>query len=142
MPELRALSGAGQLKKLKADKPRLLIAVCGCMVEQEHRRRQLFTSYPYVDFLFGTDRLHLLPELLERAGREKKRFAVTASQPGGDFGVISEGLPVHRASAYRAWLAGDVRLQQLLQLLRRALRPRPRAQPGHRDRSARGARLD
>ena len=30
-------------------------------------RRQLFTSYPYVDFLFGTDRLHLLPELLERA---------------------------------------------------------------------------
>ena len=102
--ELRALSGAGQLKKLKADKPRLLIAVCGCMVEQEHRRRQLFTSYPYVDFLFGTDRLHLLPELLERAGREKKRFAVTASQPGGDFGVISEGLPVHRASAYRAWL--------------------------------------
>lgn len=53
--ELRALSGAGQLKKLKADKPRLLIAVCGCMVEQEHRRRQLFTSYPYVDFLFGTD---------------------------------------------------------------------------------------
>ena len=100
--ELRALSGAGQLKKLKADKPRLLIAVCGCMVEQEHRRRQLFTSYPYVDFLFGTDRLHLLPELLERAGREKKRFAVTASQPGGDFGVISEGLPVHRASAYRA----------------------------------------
>ena len=102
--ELRALSGAGQLKKLKADKPGLLIAVCGCMVEQEHRRRQLFASYPYVDFLFGTDRLHLLPELLERAGREKKRFAVTASQPGGDFGVISEGLPVHRASAYRAWL--------------------------------------
>lgn len=91
--ELRALSGAGQLKKLKADKPGLLIAVCGCMVEQEHRRRQLFASYPYVDFLFGTDRLHLLPELLERAGREKKRFAVTASQPGGDFGVISEGLP-------------------------------------------------
>ncbi|MGM9611068.1 MAG: tRNA (N6-isopentenyl adenosine(37)-C2)-methylthiotransferase MiaB, partial [Candidatus Woodwardiibium sp.] len=30
--ELRALSGAGQLKKLKADKPGLLIAVCGCMV--------------------------------------------------------------------------------------------------------------
>ena len=102
--ELRALSGAGQLKKLKADRPDLLVAVCGCMVEQEHRRAQLFASYPYVDFLFGTDRLHLLPELLLRAKREKKRFAVTASQPGGDFGVISEGMPVRRTSAYRAWL--------------------------------------
>ena len=102
--ELRALSGTGQLKKLKAKKPSVLIAVCGCMAEQEYRRRQIFSSYPYVDFIFGTDRLFALPSLIERALSGQRHFCSLSERSSGRFGSICEGLPSLRSSSYKAWL--------------------------------------
>ena len=51
--ELKALSKTGQLKHLKAQKPSLLIVLCGCMVQQEHRMGELKQRYPYVDAVVG-----------------------------------------------------------------------------------------
>ena len=62
--ELKVLSKAGALRKLKEKDKSIITAVCGCMIEQEHRRAQLLKSYPYVDILFGTDKLHTLPEMV------------------------------------------------------------------------------
>ena len=44
--EQKALSIVGQYKHLKAKKPSLIIAVCGCMVAQEHRREDIKHKYP------------------------------------------------------------------------------------------------
>ena len=52
--EKRALSLVGQYKHIKQKRPELVIAVCGCMVAQEHRVEAIKRSYPYVDLLFGT----------------------------------------------------------------------------------------
>ena len=100
--ELKALSVTGQFKHIKQNKSGLIIAMCGCMVSQEHRSQSIKNSYPYVDFVFDTRSLHTFPErLYERLVTGKRSFDISGSQEG----VIAEGLPVRRASDFKAWLS-------------------------------------
>ena len=99
--EQKALSIIGQYKHLKAQKPTLLIGVCGCMVTQTHRCDELKHRYPYVDFVFGTSSIHRLPQLIcERLDRAKRLF-----YPDEDEYTVVEGMPIHRESSYRAWVS-------------------------------------
>ncbi len=98
--ENKALSTVGQYKRLKESNPDLVIGVCGCMVAQDHRRQQLKGSYPYVDFVLGTSVLHRLPETLLRIFKEKKRRFEALEEY-----VIAEGVPIQRASPYRAFVS-------------------------------------
>jgi len=102
--EKRALSIIGQYKHLKEQNSALIIAVCGCMTAQEHRAEQLKKSYPYVDFVFGTDMHHRLPEIIRDTLHSKKRVTFVTEKPHGEFGVIDEGMPVKRESSYKAWV--------------------------------------
>ncbi len=100
--ELKALSITGQFKHLKAAKRSLVIAICGCMVSQEHRKERIKNSYPYVDFVFGTTRLHTFPEMLYRCLSTRKRGFYLDE---GNDGCIAEGLPVRRESTFKAWVS-------------------------------------
>ncbi len=103
--ELKVLSKAGALRKLKENNRSIITAICGCMAEQPHRREKFLTSYPYIDFIFGTDRLHLLPTMVENALMGKKQQVYVSGLKHADFGVIAEGLPVVRESGYKAWVS-------------------------------------
>lgn len=103
--ELKVLSKAGGLRKLKEKNRRIVTAVCGCMAEQSHRREKFLTSYPYIDFIFGTDRLHMLPQMVENALKGKKLKVYISGLSHDKFGVIAEGLPVVRESSYKAWVS-------------------------------------
>lgn len=103
--ELKALSKAGALKKLKEANRGLLTAVCGCMAEQAHRREQILRSYPYIDFMFGTDKLWMLPEMVANARAKNKTKIYVNDKPHDEFGSIAEGLPVVREGSYRAWVS-------------------------------------
>ena len=99
--EKKALSIVGQYKHLKAKKPSLVIAVCGCMVTQEHRKEEIKHRYPYVDFVFGTSSLHRFPQLLcEKLEKGKRLFCPEESEY-----LVAEGLPIKRESNYRAWVS-------------------------------------
>lgn len=100
--ELKALSKTGQFKKLKEEKKGLLIGVCGCMAEQKERREALMKSYPYVDFVFGTDKLYMLPQIIKNATCSKKRSIYVSDLPHNEFGVIAEGLPLRRNSGIKS----------------------------------------
>ncbi len=100
--EFRVFGNVGSLKALKEKKPSLLIAVCGCMMEQEHIAEKIRKSYPYVGLVFGTHVIHLLPQLLWQALSSRKRvFLRGYGEEGQD---IVEGLPVERDRDVRAWL--------------------------------------
>lgn len=99
--EKRALSIIGQYKHLKAKDPELMIGVCGCMVAQEHRKEDIKFRYPYVDFIFGTASLFRLPELLWQKIEKGKRIYC----PEETEFRVAEGIPVHRESAYKAWVS-------------------------------------
>jgi tRNA-2-methylthio-N6-dimethylallyladenosine synthase len=70
--EQKLLSALGRYRAVKARRG-ALIAVAGCVAQQEKDR--LLARVPYVDFVFGPDNLARLPEMVERARRE--RFAET-----------------------------------------------------------------
>ena len=98
--ELKALSTIGQYKHIKNKNPELVIAVCGCMVTQEHRVNDIKFKYPYVDFVFSTSAIHKLPELLSQKIKKGKRLYCTDEEYS-----VAEGLPIRRESNYRAWVS-------------------------------------
>lgn len=99
--ELKALSITGQFKHLKEKKPSLIIAMCGCMVTQEHRLNDVKQKYPYVDFLFGTGMLWKFPEIMYEAMTSNRRHFYENE----DDGNIAEGLPVRRESNFKGWVS-------------------------------------
>ncbi len=98
--ERRALSFIGRYKHAKAKNPDMILAVCGCMMAQEHRMKQVIT-FPYVDFAFGTGSMHRLPEFIYNALTKGKRKFV--KDP--DKIPICEDIPVLRKSGYKAWVS-------------------------------------
>ena len=81
----------GELKALK-EKNKALIALCGCMMQEEHIQEKLKQSYPFVDIIFGTHTLHKLPELVLKKINEKKKVKDIQNIDG----EIYEGLPIKR----------------------------------------------
>lgn len=95
--ENRVFGNIGALKHYKARKPDMIIAVCGCMVQQEHIAKRLKSTFPFVDLIFGTHVLHTFPKLLNDAIQSGRVLEI----PDSD-GVIAEGLPVRRESSFKA----------------------------------------
>ena len=50
----RAVGNIGSLKSLKKHYPQKIIAVCGCMTQQEQIAKKLYKMFPFVDIIFGT----------------------------------------------------------------------------------------
>ena len=98
--EDRVFGNVGALKGLKKKNPGLVIGLCGCMMQQEHVSEKIRKSYPYVDLVFGTHALQLLPELLYRVLTENKRVFDTAERSE----EFVEGLPIRRDGNIKAWL--------------------------------------
>lgn len=98
--EDRVFGNVGSLKSYKRENPDAVIALCGCMMQQEHIANKIKQSYPFVDLVFGTHVIHCLPELLYRVLTGRKRvFEI----PDFD-GAIAEGIPVKRDNDAKAWL--------------------------------------
>ena len=98
--EDRVFGNVGSLKSYKRENPDAVIALCGCMMQQEHIANKIKRSYPFVDLVFGTHVIHCLPELLYRALTGRKRvFEI----PDFD-GAIAAGIPVKRDNDAKAWL--------------------------------------
>jgi len=96
----RVFGNVGALKHIKARRPHVLIAVCGCMVQQEHVAAKMRESYPFVGLVFGTHVIHQFPELVWSALNSRKQLTVTPVEDG----VIAEGLPVRRDGTFKAWI--------------------------------------
>ncbi|MBE6719775.1 MAG: tRNA (N6-isopentenyl adenosine(37)-C2)-methylthiotransferase MiaB [Ruminococcaceae bacterium] len=98
--EDRVFGNVGALKKYKLANPDVIIALCGCMMQQKHIAEKIRQSFPFVDLVFGTHALHIFPELLFTAMTRRKRVF---ELPDID-GVIAEGIPVKRDNDSKAWL--------------------------------------
>jgi tRNA-2-methylthio-N6-dimethylallyladenosine synthase len=62
--ELKVYGNLGALKQLKRQKPDLMIAVCGCMMQREDVRNVILSKHKHVDIIFGTHNIHKLPQLI------------------------------------------------------------------------------
>ena len=70
--ERRAEGNIGALKQLKAQRPDLILAVCGCMTQQKGRAEALLKKFPFLDIVFGTYNFDEFGQYLLERAKEKK----------------------------------------------------------------------
>ena len=99
--EMRVLGNVGALNHTKKNNPNQIIAVCGCMVQQEHMAEKIKKSYPVVDLVFGPHELWRFPELMQQVMTKHKRVFATAKSDG----AVAEGIPLRRDGSVKAWLS-------------------------------------
>ena len=89
--ERRALGNVTWRKEVRKKNPRLMIGVCGCMIQQPGMAEKILKQYRFVDLAFGTANLYRLPELMLKA-LESDHAVVEVEEQN----TIAEGLPVQR----------------------------------------------
>ncbi len=89
--ERRALGNVTWLKEVRKQNPELLIAVCGCMIQEPGMADRILKQYKFIDLAFGTANLHKLPEMMYELLNGGNRVVRVEEKD-----VIPEGLPVRR----------------------------------------------
>lgn len=63
--ELKVYGKLGWLKHYKKENPDAVVALCGCMMQQDTVLETIRQKYRHVDLVFGTFNLYKLPELMK-----------------------------------------------------------------------------
>ncbi|HIZ36191.1 MAG TPA: tRNA (N6-isopentenyl adenosine(37)-C2)-methylthiotransferase MiaB [Candidatus Ruania gallistercoris] len=98
----RLYGNLGQLAGLKKTRPGMQIAVGGCLAQQD--RSGIVERAPWVDVVFGTHNIDVLPALLDRA-RHNGQAEVEIEEA---LKVFPSTLPTKRESAYAGWVSISV----------------------------------
>lgn len=97
----RLFGNLGLVKAMKRKNPRLIVAVCGCMMKQDENVEKIKRSYPFVNLIFGPQDIHRLPELLYRIRFEQKKV-YDVSQT--DYLADDLDIPIDRSRKFRAFV--------------------------------------
>lgn len=97
--ERRALGNVTWLKEVRKKNPKLIIAVCGCMIQQPGMAEKILKQYKFVDLAFGTSNLYRLPELLYNTLKSDRAVVVVE-----DKDAIAEELPIKRLRSDAAYI--------------------------------------
>ena len=88
----------GRCKHLKKEKPGLIVAIGGCMSQEENVVNEIKTKHPYVDIVFGTHNINELPKLILNA-KGKLDIEVYSNE-----GNVFENVIYSRDSKIKAWV--------------------------------------
>ena len=98
--ENHAFGNIGALKKLKKQKPDLIIAVGGCMTQEKGKTDVLKKKFPFIDIMFGTLNLEELGDLILQKQAQKKKVIKVREKEG----EIVEFDGAYRTSYPNAWV--------------------------------------
>ncbi|MDF2883192.1 MAG: (dimethylallyl)adenosine tRNA methylthiotransferase [Clostridiaceae bacterium] len=98
--EQKVFGNIGALKHLKEKKPDLIIAICGCMMQQKGMAEKIIKKFPFVDIIFGTHNAHRFPQYIN-AVQTEGRSVIDIQNKEDD---IIEGLPIDRLSSVKAFV--------------------------------------
>jgi tRNA-2-methylthio-N6-dimethylallyladenosine synthase len=77
--EEKVFSRLGELRRLKASRPELVIGVMGCMAQLQ--QATVFRRAPHVDLVFGSPAIARVGDLVERARHERRPLLETGEAP-------------------------------------------------------------
>jgi tRNA-2-methylthio-N6-dimethylallyladenosine synthase len=102
----RVYGRLGYAGKLKKKRPGMLIALCGCMMQESTAVERIKKSYPFVDIIFGTHNIFKLAELIktrldngEKGGKHINNMVIDIWK---DTDLIVEDLPNDRKFPFKA----------------------------------------
>lgn len=90
----------GRLKNLKEKNPNLIIAISGCMPQEEVVVKKILEKYKHIDIIFGTHNIFSLPKLIYEVKTYHKRVIEVFSEEGD----IYENIPIERELKHKAWV--------------------------------------
>ena len=91
----------GALKRLKKEKPSMLIGICGCMTQEEKTVTTILEKYHQVDIIFGTHNITSLPKMISDIYSANKKRAVEVYSKQGE---VVENVPVTRLASHKAYV--------------------------------------
>lgn len=94
----RVYGRLGYLGTLKKKHPGMLIALCGCMMQEANVVEKIQNSYPFVDIIFGTHNIFKLAELLTTR-LDSDRMVIDLWK---NTDLIVENLPNNRKYSFKA----------------------------------------
>ncbi len=89
----------GRVKHLKKERPDVILAIGGCMSQEEKIVSEIKERHPYVNIVFGTHNIHELGEYLLDCASSKQDIEVFSKQ-----GDVIENIRYKRASHISAWV--------------------------------------
>ncbi|SJZ34126.1 tRNA (N6-isopentenyl adenosine(37)-C2)-methylthiotransferase MiaB [Garciella nitratireducens] len=98
--DIKVFGNLGHYKPLKKKNPNLILAVCGCMMQQKEIVEKIKEKYPQVDLVFGTHNIHKFPELLANA-QQSSCIVIDVWENGGE---IIESVPIERKYKHKAFV--------------------------------------
>ena len=96
--ELRVFGKLGEVKGLKKNKPDMIVAVCGCMMQKQEIRDKVLEKFSFVDIIFGTNTIHELPVLIYNVEIKKEKSVDIVDNTD----LIYEDMPKLRKFKYKA----------------------------------------
>lgn len=98
--EQKVFGNLGSLKKLKKQKPNLVIAICGCLTQADGRMEYIKKRFPYVNIVFGTHNVHEFKNYLVDFNQNKKNIYDVWEKEK----EIFEDVEMYRTSNNNAWV--------------------------------------
>lgn len=101
---LKVYGRLGVLKKQKERNPRMVIGLCGCMMQEAEEVETLSRKYPFIDLIFGTHNIYKFPQLLfsvlerRQQGGKHHTYIDVWEKPQ----LIVEDLPVDRKYSFKS----------------------------------------
>ncbi len=99
--EQKIFAHIGELKKIKAANRNLIIAICGCMSQQDGYAQNIVKKFPFVDIILGTHNISELQSFIEKRQNTKKKVVdikETEDISNRDL------MPKKRTSGINAWV--------------------------------------
>ena len=98
--EQKVFGQIGNLKAVKAKRKDIIIALCGCMVQQKHTIEYVIDKFKFVDIIFGTHNIASLLDFINEVVVNHVRLIDVKSAPT----EINENLPSVRLSSFKAFV--------------------------------------
>lgn len=99
--EQKIFGNLGELKNIKLAKPETIIAIGGCMSQQDGVAKDIMKRFPFVDIVFGTHNLAEFERfLIERKTKGKRICEITDDEKI----ALRDNLNIARTSGVNAWV--------------------------------------
>ena len=89
----------GRVKHLKKDNPNIIVALGGCMSQEENVVNEILKRHPYINIVFGTHNIHELGKMIINANCNEQNIEVYS-----DEGCVYEKIDYSRDSNITAWV--------------------------------------
>ncbi len=93
----------GYLSNLKKKHPQMLIALCGCMMQEKDEVERIRQKYPFVNLIFGTHNLYKFAELLyQTLAGQKQNLKGMVVDVWESTDTAVEDLPADRTYSFKS----------------------------------------